>query len=231
MMSAVIKLENIIKRYYIGEPNELEILHGISLEINEGEFVSIVGQSGAGKSTLMNIIGILDRPTSGTYILDGIDVSQAKDSELSMIRNEKIGFIFQTYNLIPRMNAQKNIEVPMMYAGYSRRERAEKSKELLKLVEMEERAKHLPEELSGGQKQRIAIARSMANNPAILLADEPTGALDSNTGRLVMDLFHKLHKEQNKTIVLITHSPELALETERIITIKDGRVLSDEKKV
>lgn len=231
MSKPVIKLDNIIKRYYIGEPNELEILHGISLEIHEGEFVSIVGQSGAGKSTLMNIIGILDRPTNGSYILDGIDVSKAKDSELSMIRNEKIGFIFQTYNLISRMNAQKNIEVPMMYAGYSRKERSEKSKQLLELVEMLDRAKHLPEELSGGQKQRIAIARSMANNPAILLADEPTGALDSNTGRLVMNLFHKLHKEQHKTIILITHSPELAAETERIITIKDGIVISDKKVV
>ena len=229
-METVIKLENIIKKYYIGEPNELEILHGISMEINHGEFVAIVGQSGAGKSTLMNEIGILDRPTSGSYFLDGIDVSDAKDSELSLIRNQKIGFIFQTYNLIPQLNAQKNIEVPMLYARISKKEREKRSKELLELVEMQERAKHLPSELSGGQKQRIAIARSMANNPAILLADEPTGALDSKTGRLVMDLFHKLHEEQNKTIILITHSQELANETERIITISDGRIISDERK-
>ena len=200
------------------------------MEIEDGEFVAIVGQSGAGKSTLMNIIGILDRPTEGTYILDGIDVSKAKDSELAEIRNQKIGFIFQTYNLIPRMNAQKNVEVPMMYAGFSRKERAEKAQELLEIVEMGDRGKHLPEELSGGQKQRVAIARSMACSPAILLADEPTGALDSNTGRLVMDLFHKLHKERHMTIVLITHSPELAQETERIITIKDGNIISDERK-
>lgn len=229
-MSNVIKLEDIKKSYYIGQPNELEILHGISIEIKYGEFVSIVGQSGAGKSTLMNEIGILDRPTSGKYFLDGIDVSSAKDNELSFIRNQKIGFIFQTYNLIPQLTAQKNIEVPMLYARISRKEREKRSRKLLELVDMTERAKHLPSELSGGQKQRIAIARSMANNPAILLADEPTGALDSKTGRLVMDLFHKLHKEQNKTIILITHSQELAQETQRIITISDGRILSDERK-
>ena len=229
-MGTVIKLEKIYKRYYEGQENELEILHGIDLEIEDGEFVAIVGQSGAGKSTLMNIIGILDRPTEGTYILDGIDVSKAKDSELAEIRNQKIGFIFQTYNLIPRMNAQKNVEVPMMYAGFSRKERAEKAQELLEIVEMGDRGKHWPEELSGGPKQRVAIARSMACSPAILLADEPTGALDSNTGRLVMDLFHKLHKERHMTIVLITHSPELAQETERIITIKDGNIISDERK-
>ncbi len=229
-MSNVIKLEDIKKSYYIGQPNELEILHGISIEIKYGEFVSIVGQSGAGKSTLMNEIGILDRPTSGKYFLDGIDVSSAKDNELSFIRNQKIGFIFQTYNLIPQLTAQKNIEVPMLYARIPRKEREKRSRKLLELVDMTERAKHLPSELSGGQKQRIAIARSMANNPAILLADEPTGALDSKTGRLVMDLFHKLHKEQNKTIILITHSQELAQETQRIITISDGRILSDERK-
>ena len=186
-MDSIIKLTNIVKKFYIGEPNELEILHGISLEVKEGEFVAIVGPSGSGKSTLMNMIGALDRPTSGDYILDGIDVGKADDTELSKIRNQKIGFVFQTYNLIPKTNAIKNIELPMLYAGMERSKRIARAKELLNLVEMGDRAKHLPEELSGGQKQRVAIARAMANDPAIILADEPTGALDSKTGRLVMD--------------------------------------------
>ena len=224
-MSSIIKLNNIVKKFYISEPNELEILHGISLEVEEGEFVAIVGPSGSGKSTLMNIIGALDRPTSGTYFLDGINVEEASDSELSEIRNQKIGFVFQTYNLIPKTNAIKNIELPMLYAGLDRAERKEKAEKLLELVEMSDRAKHLPEELSGGQKQRVAIARAMANNPSIILADEPTGALDSKTGRLVMDLFHKLNKEEHKTIILITHSNELAEETDRIIHIKDGTIV------
>lgn len=225
----IIKLENIVKKFYIGKPNELEILHGISLEVKKGEFVSIVGPSGSGKSTLMNMIGILDRPTSGKYFLDGLDVSSAKDEELSKIRNKKIGFVFQTYNLISRTNAIKNVELPMLYAGVSRTERIKKAKELLDLVEMSERAKHLSEELSGGQKQRVAIARAMANDPAIILADEPTGALDSKTGRLVMDLFHKLNKEKGKTIILITHSNELASETDRIISIRDGNIIESGK--
>lgn len=230
MSETIIKLENIVKKFYIGKPNELEILHGISLEVKKGEFVSVVGPSGSGKSTLMNLIGVLDRPTSGSYILDGIDVSAAKDKELSAIRNKKIGFVFQTYNLISKTSALKNIELPMLYAGVSKIERTKRAKELLELVEMSDREKHLPEELSGGQKQRVAIARAMANNPAILLGDEPTGALDSKTGRLVMDLFHKLNKEQGITIVLITHSQELASETDRIISLKDGNIISEEKK-
>lgn len=229
-MSSIIKLDNIVKKFYIGEPNELEILHGISLEVEEGEFVSIVGPSGSGKSTLMNMIGVLDRPTSGEYILDGINVGEADDSELSEIRNQKIGFVFQTYNLISKTNALKNVELPMLYAGVPRSERITRAKELLDLVEMGDRSKHLPEELSGGQKQRVAIARAMANDPAIILADEPTGALDSKTGRLVMDLFHKLNKEKKKTIVLITHSNELAAETDRIISIRDGSIVSIDNK-
>lgn len=220
----MIRLQDIYKRFYIGTSNELQVLSGISLTVNEGEFISIVGQSGSGKSTLMNIIGALDRPTEGSYFLDDVNINEAKDTELSRIRNRKIGFVFQTYNLISRTNALKNVEMPMLYAGVARKKRVERAKELLALVGMDDRMYHLPEELSGGQKQRVAIARAMANNPAIILADEPTGALDSATGHMVMDLFHKLHREQGKTIVLITHSRELAAETERLVTIKDGNI-------
>ena len=224
---AVIELEDIYKRFYIGSSNELTVLNGINLTIYEGEFVAVVGASGSGKSTLMNIIGALDRPTQGRYRLDGVDMIAAKDRELSGIRNRKIGFVFQTYNLIAKTNALKNVEMPMLYGGVTGRKRVERAKELLAMVGMEDRMKHLPEELSGGQKQRVAIARAMGNDPAIILADEPTGALDSTTGRMVMDLFHKLHKEQGKTIVLITHSPELAEETERLVTIKDGSIIGE----
>lgn len=226
---AMIELKDIYKRFYIGTPNELQVLNGISLTVYEGEFVAIVGASGSGKSTLMNIIGALDRPTEGEYYLEGLDMIAAKDKDLSGIRNRKIGFVFQTYNLIARTNALKNVEMPMLYAGVSGKKRVERAKELLTMVGMEDRMKHLPEELSGGQKQRVAIARAMSNDPAIILADEPTGALDSNTGRMVMDLFHKLHKEQGKTIVLITHSPELAEETGRVVTIKDGRIIGERR--
>lgn len=227
MSKVLISMRDIIKRYYIGQPNELQILNGISLDVCEGEFVSIVGASGSGKSTLMNIIGALDRPTEGTYHLNGTDISTLDDKELSRIRNSEIGFVFQTFNLISRTNALKNVELPMLYAGKPKHERTKKAMELLKMVGMEDRCTHQPNELSGGQKQRVAIARAMANDPSILLADEPTGALDTKTGRLVMDIFHKLHDEEGKTIVLITHSPELAQETERIITISDGSIISD----
>lgn len=229
MAKTIIDMKGIVKKFFIGTPNELAALKGVDLSVYEGEFVAIVGASGSGKSTLMNIIGSLDRPTEGTYFLDGINVTEAKDDELSKIRNSKVGFVFQTYNLIPKTNAIKNVEMPMLYAGMTGKARSERAKELLSIVGMEERMKHLPEELSGGQKQRVAIARAMANDPAIILADEPTGALDSTTGRMVMDIFHKLHKEQGKTIVLITHSPELAEETERIITIKDGLIIGERK--
>ena len=230
MSKTVIEMHDIVKTYYIGTPNELEVLHGISLEIHEGEFVSIVGASGSGKSTLMNIIGALDHQTSGEYTLDGVPMTEMNSRKLSQIRNRKIGFVFQTFNLIPRSTAQGNVELPMLYAGIPKRERSKRAKELLAMVEMSERAKHMPNELSGGQKQRVAIARAMANDPAIILADEPTGALDSNTGRLVMDIFHELHKKQGKTIILITHNNELAEETERIITIHDGRIVQERDK-
>jgi len=227
MSKTVIDMKNIVKRFYIGTPNELEILHGLDISVPEGQFVSIVGASGSGKSTLMNIIGALDRQTSGSYSLDGIDIAKINDGELSKIRNKKIGFVFQTFNLIARTSALENVELPMLYAGLSSRERLKRAKELLDIVEMTDRAKHMPNELSGGQKQRVAIARAMANDPSIILADEPTGALDSKTGRLVMDIFHKLHKQQGKTIVLITHNPELAEETDRVITISDGNIIDD----
>ena len=223
----VIDMKGIIKRYYENQPNELEILHGIDLKVYEGEFVAVVGESGSGKSTLMNMIGALDRPTEGTYLLDGKDVSSLSDAALSKVRNQKIGFVFQNFCLIPRTSALKNVEVPLMYAGISSRKRKEQAMDMLELVGMKDRASHKPNELSGGQNQRVAIARAMVNNPQIILADEPTGALDSKTGRMVMDIFHKLHKEQRKTIVLITHSQELAKETERIITIADGRIVSE----
>ena len=225
----IIEMKGLVKRFYIGQPNELEILRGIDLVVRRGEFISIVGASGSGKSTLMNIIGALDRPTEGSYLLDSVPMAQVPDDMLSEIRNLKIGFVFQTFNLIARTTAQSNVELPMLYAGVPRARRAARAAELLEQVGMTDRRRHLPSELSGGQKQRVAIARAMANDPAILLADEPTGALDSQTGRLVMDLFHRLHEEQGKTIVLITHNPELAAETERIVTIADGRIIREEK--
>ena len=225
----IIDLHGIVKRFYIGQPNELEILHGIDLTVKEGEFVSIVGASGSGKTTLMNIIGVLDRPTEGDYILDGVDVGKAKDRELSGIRNQKIGFVFQTYNLISRTSALRNVELPMMYAGVGKKERIERAKYYLEMVGMQDRMSHRPDELSGGQKQRVSIARAMTNDPSIILADEPTGALDSQTGRKIMDIFHQLNREQGKTIVLITHSNELAEETGRIITLKDGEIIGERR--
>ncbi|WP_062571978.1 ABC transporter ATP-binding protein [Peptoniphilus sp. DNF00840] len=222
MTSKLIKMEDIKKSFNIGKENELEILHGINFEVNDGDFVSVVGQSGSGKSTLMNIIGLLDRQTSGYYELNGVDISTLKDSDLSAYRSKKIGFVFQNFNLIPRSNALKNVELPMTYAGMGKKERAERAERLLEIVEMKDRMGHLPNELSGGQKQRVAIARSMANNPDIILADEPTGALDSKTGRNVMDLFHKLNKEDKRTIIIITHNMELAKEAGRIYKMTDG---------
>ena len=227
MSEPVIRMENIVKTYYLGKPNELEILHGINLTVNKGEFVSIVGESGSGKSTLMNIIGVLDRQTQGDYYLEGQDVNGMSDEVRSAIRNRRIGFVFQNFNLLPRANALKNVMVPLLYGEEHSKNGKEHAMEMLKMVGMEDRADHRPNELSGGQKQRVAIARAMINDPAIILADEPTGALDSKTGHMVMDLFHKLHEEQGKTIVLITHSQELAQETERIVTLLYGEIGAD----
>ena len=225
----LIEMHGIRKSYYIGKPNELEILHGIDLTVYPGEFVAIVGESGSGKSTLMNIIGVLDKPTSGEYTLDGINIHDAKDNQLADIRNRKIGFVFQTYNLIGRQSALKNVELPMLYAGVPGGERTRRAKEWLERVGMGERMKHQPNELSGGQKQRVAIARAMVNEPALILADEPTGALDSQTSRTVMDLFHEMHNTYHKTIVLITHNPELADERERVLTLRDGLIVGERK--
>ena len=227
MSEPVIRMENIVKTYYLGKPNEHEILHGNNLTVNKGEFVSIVGESGSGKSTLMNIIGVLDRQTQGDYYLEGQDVNGMSDEVRSAIRNRRIGFVFQNFNLLPRANALKNVMVPLLYGEEHSKNGKEHAMEMLKMVGMEDRADHRPNELSGGQKQRVAIARAMINDPAIILADEPTGALDSKTGHMVMDLFHKLHEEQGKTIVLITHSQELAQETERIVTLLDGQIVAD----
>ena len=226
----LIEMQGIVKTYNVGKENELEILHGIDLTVFPGEFVAIVGESGSGKSTLMNIIGVLDQPTAGSYRLDGVDVQRASRDEMSEVRNKKIGFVFQNFNLIGRTTAQRNVELPMLYAGVGARQREQRARELLAMVGMEQRRFHQPNELSGGQKQRVAIARSLVNDPAILLADEPTGALDSETSRHVMDIFHTLHRQQGKTIVLITHSQELAAECPRVITLKDGNIISDQRK-
>ena len=228
-MEKVIEMQQINKKYYEGMENELHILHDINMTVSNGEFVSLVGESGSGKSTMMNIIGALDRPTSGKYYLAGEDISEMDDDRLSEIRNKEIGFVFQSAYMIPRISAVENVEVPLMYAGISRAERREKAMYLLEMVGMGERYKHKANELSGGQNQRVAIARALACDPSIILADEPTGALDSKTGHLIMDIFHKLHDEQGKTIILITHSKELASETERIITISDGYIIKDAK--
>lgn len=227
MTKNIIEMNSIIKSFYIGTPNQLNVLKSINISVKEGEFLSIIGQSGSGKSTLMNIIGALDRATSGTYILDGTNINDISDDGLSEIRNKKIGFVFQTFNLIPRSSALKNVELPLLYGGISRKERNERAEHYLELVGMKDRMQHQPSELSGGQKQRVAIARALITNPSIILADEPTGALDSATGRIVMDLFHKINKEEGKTIVLITHNNDLAEETQRIITLRDGSILSE----
>lgn len=221
-MSRLIEMRGIVKRFNEGLDSELTVIPGLDFSVDEGEFVAVVGQSGSGKSTLMNIIGLLDRPTAGDYQLAGVDALALGDDKLATFRGQKIGFIFQNFNLIGRMSALKNVEMPMVYAGVSTHERAQRAKELLEMVGMSDRMNHLPNELSGGQKQRVAVARALANQPEILLADEPTGALDSQTGRMVMDLFHELHRTHGKTILFITHNPELADECSRTVTMKDG---------
>lgn len=225
-MDFVIEMENVSKVYKMGS-SEYKALEDINLCIRKGEFVSIVGPSGAGKSTLMNIIGCLDTATSGRYILDG-ENTDCSDNKLAEIRNRKIGFIFQNYNLLPKLNVVENVELPLIYQGLSSRVIKERVLESLERVGLSSHIKHKPPELSGGQKQRVAIARALATEPEILLADEPTGALDSKTGKEVMEMLKQLNREGN-TIVLITHDHEIAQQAKRIITVRDGRITSDKK--
>lgn len=224
----MIRLEEITKIYHRGA-EELHILKSISLSVAVGDFVAIVGPSGSGKSTLMNMIGLLDAPTSGHYTLDQVSTEKLSDNELATLRNQKIGFIFQQFNLLPRLTAIENVELPMIYAGMTSKQRRAKALEMLGLLGMAERGHHKPSELSGGQQQRVAIARALALSPALLLADEPTGALDSKTGEEVLELILKLN-EQGNTIVLITHDPHIAEHANRVITLRDGEILSDVRK-
>jgi putative ABC transport system ATP-binding protein len=207
---------------------QVAALKGIDLLVNEHEFVCVMGASGSGKSTLMNIIGCLDRPTDGTYELEGKDVSKLNDHELAEIRNRKVGFVFQTFNLLPRINSQRNVELPLVYAKVQADRRHERAMEALGRVELADRALHKPNELSGGQRQRVAIARALVNHPSIIFADEPTGNLDSRTGLSIMALFQKLHKE-GATIMMVTHELDISLHAGRIIYLKDGRIVGDEK--
>ena len=224
---AIIDIRNISKIYRMGDI-EVRALDGVSLEIEQDEFVCVMGASGSGKSTLMNIIGCLDRPSSGIYNLGGRDVSILSDQELAAVRNRQIGFVFQTFNLLPRISARRNVELPLIYSGYSAKERRRLAEEALERVELADRADHKPNELSGGQRQRVAIARALVNKPSILFADEPTGNLDSRTGLNIMSLFQKLH-EEGATIVMVTHEMDIALHGNRIIHLRDGKIHGDEK--
>lgn len=224
----MMKLSDIKKSYGSGDMT-VSVLHGIDLEIEDGEFIAIMGPSGSGKSTLMNIIGFLDHPTSGSYELNEVKIDTVKENKLALLRNEHIGFVFQQFFLLPRINAQKNVETPLVYAGVSKRERAERAQKMLEKVELNDRMGHLPSELSGGQKQRVAIARALVNNPAIILADEPTGALDSKTSAQIMKLLVELNKE-GKTVIIVTHEEEIAAYTNRVITLRDGMITDDRRQ-
>lgn len=227
-MSAVIRLEEIKKSYFMGK-QELQVLKGITLQIQRNEYVALMGPSGSGKSTLMNILGCLDSPSSGTYILNGHDVSTMPDNDLAEIRNKEIGFVFQQFNLLPRLTALENVALPLVYSGISKKLRTEMAMEVIKKVDLETRHHHKPNELSGGQCQRVAIARALVNNPAIILADEPTGNLDTKTSYEIMNIFSKIHSDGN-TVVLVTHEEDISNYAHRIIRLRDGVIETDKVK-
>jgi putative ABC transport system ATP-binding protein len=222
----VISLTDVHKIYRTGEI-EVHALRGVSLQVERGEFVAVMGPSGSGKSTMMNLIGCLDRPTSGTYILDGVDVSTMSKNQRADTRNQKIGFVFQSFNLIPRTTALANVELPLVYAGVSPSERHERARKALASVGLAEKAASLPNQLSGGQQQRVALARALGSNPALILADEPTGALDTKTAEEIMSIFQRLNEEQHMTIVLVTHEPDIAAHAKRLVMFRDGEIQDD----
>ena len=227
-MPSTIRLHGIRKLYRIGGET-LAALDGIDLDIRRGEFAALMGPSGSGKSTLMNILGCLDRPSAGSYLLDGAEVAGLSDDALAATRNKKIGFVFQNFNLLPRISALDNVALPLVYAGVGRRERTERAQEMLVAVGLSDRGAHLPNELSGGQRQRVAIARALVNDPHIIMADEPTGNLDTKSTKEIMDLFARMH-EKGHTIILVTHEPEIAVRASRQLLVRDGRIMRDEGK-
>jgi len=224
----VIRIDRVSKIYQTGDIL-VHALRGLSLTIHRGEFVAIMGPSGSGKSTLMNIIGCLDRPTKGKYFLEGVDVSTMGKAQLADVRNQRVGFVFQSFNLVSRTSALENVELPLLYAGVSSGERKRRAREALAIVGLSERERNMPNQLSGGQQQRVALARALVNNPSIILADEPTGALDTRTSVEVMEIFQRLNLERNLTVIIVTHESDIALYAERVIHVRDGRIASDEK--
>lgn len=228
-MQGIIHLENLKKNYFLGK-QVIEVLKGISLEIRKNEYVALMGPSGSGKSTLMNILGCLDTPTSGKYILNGKDVSRTTDNELAEVRNGEIGFVFQQFNLLPRLSAVENVALPLVYAGIPKRQRMQKAMQVLEKVSLTDRSHHKPNEMSGGQNQRVAIARALVNDPAIILADEPTGNLDSKTSYEIMEIFGRIHDAGN-TVILVTHEEDIANYAHRIVRLRDGVIESDKRKV
>ena len=225
-MTNMISITDLSKTYYMGSV-EVPALQGVSFQIERGEFVAVMGPSGSGKSTLMNLLGCLDTPTSGSYMLDGEEVAQLDGNELSSVRARKLGFVFQQYNLLPRQSAARNVEMPLIYRGVPGRERRERAHTALEIVGMSERVDHKPSELSGGQQQRVAIARALAGSPAVILADEPTGALDSKTSAEIMSILQRLNREQGLTIVMVTHEADVAAYARRVLTMRDGRLVAD----